>query len=234
MNLTIFLVPGVLSIPNLFLVDSAVKGTALLIAAGIATFILRRDSAATRHLVWLLAIVAMLGVPALSAVLPHWRALPEWASISQKPAAVEISQAPVARSTNDAIASDWHVNLENDVQPAAIAIQPVIKLSNSLAAPIAPDAIRTSVPWNWQSALLFVWGVGFGILLLRLLAARWMLRNAERQGTVIGMSGVPAGTRDDSIVIALQAAALQLRISRPVILLIHPDKSIPLVWGILK
>ena len=78
MNRTILTVAGVFSTSSLLLVDSAVKGTALLVLAAIATLILRRDSAATRHLVWLLALVAMLVVPVLSALLPQWRVLPEW------------------------------------------------------------------------------------------------------------------------------------------------------------
>ena len=78
---TILTVAGVFSASSLLLVDSAIKGTALLVLAAVVAIILRRDSAATRHLVWLLAMVAMLAVPALSAMLPQWRVLPEWASI---------------------------------------------------------------------------------------------------------------------------------------------------------
>src|SRR5437764_8724965 len=79
------------------LVDSAVKGTALLVLAAIAAMILRRASAATRHLVWLLAIVAVLVVPVLSAMLPQWRVLPEWAGISRDPVGVDISPPSIAR-----------------------------------------------------------------------------------------------------------------------------------------
>src|SRR5258708_25283763 len=79
MNRTILTVAGVFSASSLLLVDSAVKGTALLMLAAVAALILRRDSAATRHLVWLLAIVAMLAVPVVSAMLPQWHVLPEWA-----------------------------------------------------------------------------------------------------------------------------------------------------------
>src|SRR5690349_3656764 len=82
MNRMIFTVAGVFSASSLLLVDSAIKGTALLMLAAVVALILRRDSAATRHLVWLLAIVAMLAVPGLSAMLPQWRVLPEWARIS--------------------------------------------------------------------------------------------------------------------------------------------------------
>ena len=68
MNRTIFTVAAVFSASSLLLLDSAVKGTVLLALAAVATLILRRDSAATRHLVWLLAIVAMLANSALFAL----------------------------------------------------------------------------------------------------------------------------------------------------------------------
>ena len=73
MNRTFLAIAGVFSASSLLLVDSAVKGTAMLAGGACAAMILRRDSAATRHLVWLLAIVAMLVVPVLSAMLPQWR-----------------------------------------------------------------------------------------------------------------------------------------------------------------
>ena len=76
MNRTIVTVAAAFSASSLLLVDSAVKGTVLLAFAAVAALVLRRDSAATRHLVWLLAIVAMLAVPVLSAMLPQWRVLP--------------------------------------------------------------------------------------------------------------------------------------------------------------
>src|SRR5713101_4319402 len=97
MNRTILTVAGVFSASSLLLVDSAVKGTALLVLAAVAAMILRRDSAATRHLVWLLAIVAMLIVPVLSAMLPQWRVLPEWAGISPEPVVVDTNPPSIAR-----------------------------------------------------------------------------------------------------------------------------------------
>src|SRR4026209_2058035 len=96
MHLTIITLAGAFSSSSLLLVDSAVKGTALLALASLAAMILRRDSAATRHLVWLLAIVAMLVVPVLSAVLPPWRVLPEWAGIPPLP--VDLHPRPPSRA----------------------------------------------------------------------------------------------------------------------------------------
>lgn len=48
-----------------------VKVTLVIAAAGLVTAALgRRASAATRHLVWLVAVVAVLALPLLGAVLP--------------------------------------------------------------------------------------------------------------------------------------------------------------------
>src|SRR5882672_9130947 len=97
MNRTILTIAGVFGASSLLLVDSAVKGTALLVLAAIAAIILRRDSAATRHLVWLLTMVALLAVPVLSAMLPQWRVLPEWASIPPATAVVATSSPSIVR-----------------------------------------------------------------------------------------------------------------------------------------
>ncbi len=61
-----------------------------------------------------------------------------------------------------------------------------------------------------------------------------MLWNAERQGTVLWPSRQPAEATLDPIVTTLEAASRQLGMRRPVTLLIHPEKTIPVVWGILR
>src|SRR5271163_3321608 len=103
MNRTILIVAGVFSASSLLLMDSAVKGTALLVVAAVAVMILRRDSAATRHLVWLLAIVAMLVVPVLSALLPQWRVLPAWAGIPPETAVVSARPPSIAKPADGAV-----------------------------------------------------------------------------------------------------------------------------------
>src|SRR5688572_26647916 len=61
--------------------DSALKGLALLLLAGFSALALWRASASARHLVWLVAVVALLIVPLLSVALPQWRVLPQWAVV---------------------------------------------------------------------------------------------------------------------------------------------------------
>ena len=251
MNRTILTVVGVFSASSLLLVDSAIKGTALLMLAGVAAMILRRDSAATRHLVWLLAIVAMLAVPVLSAMLPQWRVLPEWASFSPATPVVVTTPPSIARPAVGAVEVAQNVKSDEFDSPSATAYQPATALPDSRLVVVTPEIIRKPAAWNsnWFNTLPFVWAIGFCVLIARLLAARLMLWNSERRGTVIrrGAGFQPADvgaemdgrleaypTIHDPIVTALEAARLQLGIVRPVTLLIHPDKTIPVVWGILR
>ena len=85
MNRAFLPIAVVFSGSTLLLIDSTIKSAVLLAVAGLVALMLRRDSAATRHLVWLVAIVAMLAVPVFSAMLPQWRVLPPWAGVGDQP-----------------------------------------------------------------------------------------------------------------------------------------------------
>ena len=50
----------------LVILDVAVKGFVLIAVAGLITLLLRRASAAMRHLIWTLALVSLLLLPVLS------------------------------------------------------------------------------------------------------------------------------------------------------------------------
>jgi beta-lactamase regulating signal transducer with metallopeptidase domain len=83
-----------------WLVENAVKGTALLALAGLADALLQRRSAAQRHLVWSAAVVCLLILPALSLWLPARvvrlpeRYAPAIAVVSSPPAAPAAKPLP--------------------------------------------------------------------------------------------------------------------------------------------
>ena len=63
------------------LLDAALKGTLVLLAATALVVLLRQASAASRHLIWQFAVIAMLGLPILKVVSPFKLAvLPQWRS----------------------------------------------------------------------------------------------------------------------------------------------------------
>ena len=168
MNRMILIVAGVSSASSPLLVDSAVKGTAILVVAAVAAMILRRDSAATRHLVWLLAIVALLVVPVLSAMLPQWRVLPEWAGISPEPAVRRRRarpQSPGPRMVPLALPRNAEpVEVE---RPTATA-NPTCRRTAGFTARAGGTGNHSRVgrlELELDRALPLVWAIGFSVLI---------------------------------------------------------------------
>ena len=54
------------------LIDVAVKGLIVVTAAAVMTLVMRRNSAASRHLVWTIAAVGLISLPVLAVTLPVW------------------------------------------------------------------------------------------------------------------------------------------------------------------
>ena len=82
------------------LVDAVAKTTVILLAAAVASILLRHASAALRHLVWTLALTSALVLPVASLALPKWQ-LPLFTvgaerAIAQAPATVEPADATIA------------------------------------------------------------------------------------------------------------------------------------------
>ncbi|MDA0810124.1 MAG: M56 family metallopeptidase, partial [Planctomycetota bacterium] len=255
MNCFIVISTAALGTSSLLLVDSAIKGGALLLLAALVVLLLRRDSAATRHLVWQVSIVGMLVVPVFSAVLPAWRVLPQWAVLSEPtgPTTTQsVAEGHPASAFTPQVASDIVTGRPSpDPTPAVIASvtpQPVTaQLPRTEPLVSSADAVTTEPPPEsppfepaWLTALPVVWLIGFSVLILRLLAARLILWSGERRGSVMvdSQHARPAdrslNSVDSAIVNAFQAACRQLAVVRPVRLLMHAERTIPVVWGIFQ
>jgi beta-lactamase regulating signal transducer with metallopeptidase domain len=69
--------------------QAGLRGAVLLALAGAAVLLMRRASAAQRHLVWALGVVGVLLLPVLAGVLPAWRVqVPGVAAFAVRPAVV--------------------------------------------------------------------------------------------------------------------------------------------------
>ena len=79
------------------LVSVTLKSLVLLALAGVAALVLRRASAAARHLVWRLALIGLLLLPVLSLTLPGWQA-PLWPRALSAPPAPAPSSPPARRA----------------------------------------------------------------------------------------------------------------------------------------
>lgn len=137
-----------------FFLGLALKSTALLAAASLLAFLMRRMSAAARHLVWIAAAAAVLALPILSVSLPALR-------VPAPRAAAAITFQTTVLATQPSAA-----------MPAS-AIQPT-----HLATPVKAPA----KPLDWKLCLMLLWATGAAIVFAQMLlacAAVWRLRRAS-------------------------------------------------------
>jgi beta-lactamase regulating signal transducer with metallopeptidase domain len=132
--------------------DCAWKSVGLLLVAGAAALLLRRHSAAARHLVWRLCILALLALPPASAALPGWRVPP--------PARLPAAAPPVP----------------------AVTSSPALPTDGTLAEPREPARVSTGRSRvDLRACVLVFWALGAGVVLLQLLAGLLGLRRLRRE-----------------------------------------------------
>lgn len=223
-------------------VDAALKSSIILMAAWAATLVMRRASAAMRHLVWALAVCAILTLPLLSGLLPKWRILPAW--MGQKPAASAAAVAArlpaVAPAMVDSIATDTIPRRDSaglprtstgfDVADSALnstgPVDPAVRTDRPVATVVAPDASQTRwTHMRWQSWIAIGWACGTAILLLPVLVSIIGLwRMGRRLVRIEGGSWARLS----------QELAGALNLHRPVMLLRGRRQAMPMTWGILR
>ncbi len=142
------------------LVAWTLKASIILLTAFGVTRLMRRASAAARHLVWTLALAGVLVLPLLGAVLPVWhvRALPEVAAAAPAPA--------------------------SSAAPASFAFKAIERTSDAVpTGSTRYDLVPASPAIDWVRLLPMLWVAGAGLVLLRLLAGLagvwWLGRRAR-------------------------------------------------------
>ena len=174
-----------------FVLDIIVRASALLAAAALADLVLRRRaSAATRHLVWTLAIGALLALPIASYALPEF--------------SVAI---PIARSFVPRVAPYTATAISNTVATEAVPAPAGASASPSVP-PLTPDVVITG--------LVVAYAAGLVLLLARLVLEPFALRrltHASRDVTDAAWCRV----RDDAAVqLRVRAPVHLLRSERDV------------------
>ncbi|MBL7646731.1 MAG: hypothetical protein JNK74_11130 [Candidatus Hydrogenedentes bacterium] len=149
------------------LVDTGAKGLILMAAAGLAAAALRRNAAAARHLVWMLALCGLLILPVVSLMMPKWTLpilpaieAPAVAPIAATPPIATAPAAPVVVSTP-----------MTEIAPVAPNVIPPAARSERPAAPIdATPPESAQAPMNYGVWLLATW-LSFALLSLAPFAA---------------------------------------------------------------
>jgi beta-lactamase regulating signal transducer with metallopeptidase domain len=147
--------------------DTAIRGTFILLAALAGTALMRRTSAAARHLVWLAALSALLLLPIARGFVPEWHVLPAapvFAVAVEAPAAGPVS-APAASAES---------NPQSTPAPSA-------------AADAQPAPFR--IPMDWKTLALLAWAAGAAMLAVRLVYGVVRVQWIERHATELTDDG---------------------------------------------
>jgi len=188
---------------SVLFIEAAFKTSFLLAAAAATNALLsRRTSAASRHLVWTLAVVGLLLLPILSAALPRWE-IPVRIAIPAAPAT-----APALQSIGQAETQASSAGVGSPIAATAVG---------------APRNTPVSGPVALASALALLYVAGVFLLLMRLVAER---RTAERLSRHAADIGDPAWTG-----LLIECAGL-MGIQRPVRLLRSRDRTMPMAFGL--
>lgn len=202
------------------LVDAALKGTLVLLAAGGLTLILRRGSAARRHLVWQMSVLAILSLPLIKAFSPMQLAiLPELRSaITVAPAAPADVFAPAVETPENAGA------ITTAAPPSTTTSSPTTSSPNpfSTSADAAGSTPLVLRALRWFG---YAWIIVAAALLMRLalgfVLVRWFALRAY-----------PLYEEGWSELNAELSALVGLR--RDVQLFASPHIATPMTWGIVR
>jgi beta-lactamase regulating signal transducer with metallopeptidase domain len=232
------------------MLDAAVKGALVLLLAGAVCLALRRDSAATRHMIWATAVLLVLGMPLLSLALPKWRVLPNWGPPPAESAVA--SRTGPARSTGELPAVETARSPQFAEDDAGEPMR--TGRTNAADAPVVEQASRpneteretqpgllASIAAQPTAVAAMIWLAGSAVVLLRLLlAAVFLKKSAVRCRVVATPSDRNASRQNDrnegeeTLQAALAAAAARLGVRRPVRLLLDPRQSMPVIWGLVR
>ena len=163
-----------LPIPWLPLADAAAKVSLILAVAAAGAFALRRASAASRHLLWTLALCSALALPILTLVLPRWE-LPLVELARTDGPAVQLAEPA-------AVAPSGKVPRLEPPRPA----DTIAQSSSRADAVESSSSAATTSPldgFTWPRILLAVWLLGAAMVLARtiagLAAVSWLSRRTQ-------------------------------------------------------
>jgi TonB family protein len=103
------------------LFEASLKGTVFLLLAGACTLVLRRASAAARHLVWSAALGMMLALPIASLTVPAWNL-----AVIPSP---EAGRQLMDEGELAAVSSSHQVRPDRGVRPTASRLETPVKLA---------------------------------------------------------------------------------------------------------
>ncbi len=190
--------------------DALLKSFVVLAVAAGLCFCWRRASAATRHLIWLLALVSLPFLPLFSSLLPSWQR-PLWSVSSSLVSGNQVS-----------LKLDFLPGVRSGFAPPASAPTPAEAAATSDHQPARGRQLAARFSAS-RLALVFVTWCG-GILLMLMCVAYGQLRLEK-------ISRSARALQNPEWASLLRETRELLQLDRSVILLQSPDNIMPMTWG---
>lgn len=226
--------PGGAPVFLILLLDVAFKGAVLLALAAVVVPLLRRGSAAARHLVWALALTGTVALPLVCLTVPSW-SLPLLPQV-RAPAAI-LTAIPAPEPADRHGGSTPGDPVIPETSPSAgrrmpVALPPAeppgaaphgAGLADEARTSPAPEALSTAAPPPWRPVYLigFLWLAGALACLLPYLLGSWKLHRWCRE----------ARPPDAAISDETRRQATRLGLARSVRVLIRQGLDVPFTWG---
>jgi HEAT repeat protein/beta-lactamase regulating signal transducer with metallopeptidase domain len=190
--------------------ETLIKATVLLAVVAVAAYLMRRSSAALRHLLWTLAIVGLVALPVLTAVVPF--------------------RLPILPSANAVGGARPIVHPDLDVPPALgdparaetrtpPPVHRVSESANTIAADTKPAGFST------EGLLFGTWLAVLLVLLARFITGFVIVRGIARRATPIA---------DQTWTSLAARAARTLDVKGPIDLRRSDDVAMPFACGLIK
>ena len=189
----------------LLIIDAVVKSTMVLLAAGAVTLLLRRSSAAVRHLVWTVALVSALVLPAMSLMLPRWSA--------------PVVRLPRPEMTTTAL--PMRITIPSPRRDAISRPTPSASRRGDVSS---ADGVAPVPSLHWTTVAAIVWLAGAAWILTRLLLGTVAVQLLSRRS---------AETPDAPWLPMARAIAAELGITR-VSFRRGARGMMPMAWGIAR
>lgn len=212
-----------------FALDVVLKATFLLSMTGVVLLLLRRRSAAGRHLVCTLGLAGILALPLLVLIAPRWQLSLVPSLLPAPPPALEAADFPKGEEPS----SKPRVYPQSEPSTPAISpTEPTTSHGETIAEDLSPArasslASRTASPprISWALWALIIWAAGaaFGLarLAVGMFRVSWIARRAVR------MSEFPRRPRDREV-------SLLVEIQRPVEVLVSDRVPVAMTTGIFR
>jgi beta-lactamase regulating signal transducer with metallopeptidase domain len=202
------------------LLDLALKGAVILLAGRALSLLLRRSSAAARHLVCALTLLCLLLLSPLTIALPEWR-------LSLLPS---LMPSPQLKTESTVMAS---VGLQSsEVEALAIPVTaPVSALDTKPLVSLQPaqtasyNLLPLTLPFHWSYLVLSIWLIGVLIVLWQLATATFRVWAVTREAKYL---------TDYNWTATAKSLEAQLQLDGHVPLLRSEFIKMPMTWGILK